>query len=75
MEREFVDDEQAPAAYFEATYVGRPGPNGRRRPLFEPAWWGVESRTHTGSLRANNAVGAFNNAFACTVVQAARPPT
>ena len=69
MEREFVGDEQALSAYFEATYVGRPVPNGGRRPLLGSACWGVESRTHAGYLRTNNAAAAFVNAFACTVVR------
>ena len=70
MEREFLEDEQAPVAYFEATYVGRPGPNGRRRPLRAPACWSAESRMRAVSLWANNALGAFGNAFASTAAQA-----
>ena len=54
----FLGDEQAMVAYFGAAYVGRPGPNGRRRPMFPPAWRGVAIRTRTGSIRANNASGA-----------------
>ena len=72
MEREFIDGEQALVAYFEATYVGRPVPNGMRRQMYGPACWGVESRTHAWPHRANKAAGAFNNAFACTVFQADR---
>ena len=62
-------------AYVEATCVGRRGPNGRRRPLFGTAWWNVDNRMHAGSLRANNAIEAFNNAFACSAVQAGHPHT
>ena len=73
VEGEFLDEEQELVAYFEATYVGRRGPNGRRRPLFDTEWWNVDSRMHTGALRTNNAIEAFHNAFACSAVQADHP--
>ena len=63
-EGEFLDDELEVVAYFEETYVGRRWPNGRRMPLFDTAWWNVDSRMHTGSLRTNNAIAAPDDAFA-----------
>ena len=65
------EDERAIVAYFEATYIGRPVPNGRRMPPFGHAWRSIERRTRTVSPRKNNASGARNNTFAFTV---AHPP-
>ena len=53
-EGEFLGDEQDLAAYFESTYVGRRGPNGRRMPLFDTAWWNVDNRMRTGSIRTTH---------------------
>ena len=39
IEQGFGDDEQEFLAYFEATYIGRRIPAGRRRPLFEHHMW------------------------------------
>ena len=63
-EGEFLGDEQELVAYFESTYVGRWGPNGRRMPLFDTAWRNGDNLMKTGPLRANNAIEAFDNAFA-----------
>ena len=63
-EGEFQDDEQQILAYVEATFVGRRWPNGRRMPLFDTAWWNVDSMMRAGPLRTNNAIEAPNSAFA-----------
>ena len=73
LQGEFHQGEQELVAYFEATYIGRVGPAGRRRPLFALELWDVESRMLTGSLRANNAIESFRNAFAGSISQADRP--
>ena len=72
-EGEFLDDEQELVAYCEATCVGRRGPNGRRRPLFDTTWWNVDNRMRAWPLRTNNAIEAFGDAFACSAVQADHP--
>ena len=72
-EGEFLGDEKELAAYLEATYLGRSGPNGRRRPLFGTEWRNADNRMHTFALRANSAIEASRNAFACSAVQADRP--
>ena len=73
LEEEFQEHVMGIHVYFEATYIGRRGPAERRRPLFQPEWWGAEQRMLTGSLRTNNAIESFHNAFACSVAQAGRP--
>ena len=54
---------------FAATYIGRRVAAGRRNPLYDHAIWNVESRTTPGSLRANNGVESFRDAFLRGVAQ------
>ena len=68
LEGEFADNARRLLASFEATYVGRRVSGGRRRPLFDTAWWEVESRMRAGSLRTNNDVEAPRNAIASSEV-------
>ena len=69
----FADEEQEFLAYFAATYIGRRLPAGRRRPLFEHQWWGVDDRMTTGALRTNNAIESFRIAFSRGIAQAGHP--
>ena len=55
---EFLGEGQELVIYFESTYVGRRGPNGRRMPTFDTERRNVDSRMRAGPLRANNAMGA-----------------
>ena len=73
IENSFEEDEQGFLGYFESTYIGRRVAAGRRNPLFDHALWNVEDRMTLGSLRTNNAVESFHNAFAKGVVQADHP--
>ena len=74
MEGVFEDDERRLLDYFEATYVGRRVPGGRRRPLFDTALRNVESGIPPGPSRTKNAFGAPPNACASSVTQAGRAP-
>ena len=69
----FAEADQGFIGYFEATYIDRRVAEGRRNPLFDQAIWNVESRIALASLRTNNAVESFNNAFASGFAQAERP--
>ena len=64
---------KSPIAYFEATYIGRCLPAGRRRPLFEHQWWDVGDRMTTGLLRANSAIESFRIASSRGIAQADHP--
>ena len=62
----FEDDEQAFVAYFEATFIGRPTPAGRRRLTSDRRTWNGGRRVTLGSLWGNNATESFR----CSIARA-----
>ena len=73
IEPKFEDDEQAFVGYFEATYIGRRGPEGRRRPIFGRRIWNVDHRMTLGAHRTNNATESFHCSSARAMSQANHP--
>ena len=64
------EDEQGALGNLESTYIGGRVAAGSRNPLVDRALWNVDGRMNLGSLRTNNAVESFRNAFAKGVAQA-----